>query len=85
MLEIGQVGRAGWPAAQEFSFYAHSQQAPAFGDPTTLLETLQQASQQTTAVKVDTNRMLDCLHMSRADCDGYRLPSVESAQSVFRY
>ncbi|DBA90918.1 TPA: hypothetical protein ACH3X1_016125 [Trebouxia sp. C0004] len=53
VLEIGQVGRAGLPDEQQFSFYAHSQQAPAFGDPTTLLEALQQASQQTTEVKVD--------------------------------
>ncbi|DBA69331.1 TPA: hypothetical protein ACH3X2_012908 [Trebouxia sp. C0005] len=53
VLEIGQVGRAGGPEAQAFSFYAHSQQAPAFGDPATLLEALQQASQSTTEVKVD--------------------------------
>lgn len=53
VLEIGQVGRAGWPEAQDFSFFAHSQQAPAFGDPRTLLEALQQAAQQTTEAKVD--------------------------------
>lgn len=67
VLEIGQVGRAGGPEAQAFSFYAHSQQAPAFGDPATLLEALQQASQSTTEVKVGMSRLLDCLHMSRAE------------------
>ena len=81
VLEIGQVGRAGWPDAQDFSFYAHSQQAPAFGDPTTLLEALQQAAQQTTEAKVGTSMMIDCLHMSWVDVDGYRLLSKDAAQS----
>jgi len=65
VMEIGQVGRAGLPDAQMFTFYAHSQQAPAFGDPSTLLQALQQASQSTTEVKVSTSM----------------LPSKEAAQS----
>jgi len=84
VLEIGQVGRAGWPEAQDFSFFAHRQQAPAFGDPTTLLEALQQAAQQTTEVKVGAMMMLNCLHMSKAECCVYRLSSNESAQSVLQ-
>jgi len=81
VLEIGQVGRAGWPEAQNFSFFAHSQQAPAFGDPTTLLEALQRVAQQTTEMKVSTSDMLNCLHMLKPDCDGYRLLSKDAAQS----
>lgn len=75
------MGRAGWPEAQDFSFFAHSQQAPAFGDSTTLLEALQQAAQQTTEAKVGTSMMIDCLHMSWVDVDGYRLLSKDAAQS----
>lgn len=53
VLEIGQVGRAGWPDGQNFSFFAHSQQAPAFGDPSPLIQALQRAAQQTSELQVE--------------------------------
>ncbi len=61
VLEIGQVGRAGSVSGQNYSFFAHSQKAPAFGDATAVLHALQQASQQTLDLQVGTHVMDVCV------------------------
>ena len=44
VLEIGQVGKAGAAAGQNYSFYAHSQREAPFGDAASVVKALQHAA-----------------------------------------
>ena len=86
VLEIGQVGQAGSSSGQTYSFYAHSQKAPAFGDSAALVAALQQGSQQTRHLQVEAmyNMMLMCFIAVKKDTLFVTLysPSVSFCQSI---